>query len=52
MLTIVLSWTFIHCIFALHYAHEFYGEKLARSQVCNFLATRSPITGASSISLS
>ena len=22
--TIVLSWTFIHSIFALHYAHEFY----------------------------
>jgi uncharacterized membrane protein len=26
-LTIVLSWAFIHSIFALHYAHEFYGEK-------------------------
>ena len=26
MLTIVLSWTFIHVIFAFHYAHEFYGE--------------------------
>ena len=24
--TIVLSWGFIHTIFALHYAHEFYGE--------------------------
>jgi uncharacterized membrane protein len=24
--TIVLSWTFIHSIFALHYAHEFYDE--------------------------
>ncbi len=24
--TIVLSWIFIHTIFALHYAHEFYGE--------------------------
>jgi len=23
--TVVLSWTFIHIIFALHYAHEFYG---------------------------
>ena len=22
--TIMLSWTFIHTIFALHYAHEFY----------------------------
>jgi uncharacterized membrane protein len=26
--TIVLSWTFMHSIFALHYAHEFYGEGL------------------------
>src|SRR5436305_11026154 len=24
--TVVLSWAFIHSIFALHYAHEFYGE--------------------------
>jgi uncharacterized membrane protein len=24
--TIVLSWAFIHSMFALHYAHEFYGE--------------------------
>jgi len=24
--TILLSWAFIHMIFALHYAHEFYGE--------------------------
>jgi uncharacterized membrane protein len=24
--TILLSWTFIHTIFALHYAHEFYDE--------------------------
>jgi uncharacterized membrane protein len=26
LITIVLSWFFIHSIFALHYAHEFYGE--------------------------
>ena len=26
MATIVLSWAFVHTIFALHYAHEFYGE--------------------------
>lgn len=25
MLTILLSWAFMHTIFALHYAHEFYG---------------------------
>jgi uncharacterized membrane protein len=24
--TILLSWTFMHVIFALHYAHEYYGE--------------------------
>jgi len=24
--TILLSWTFMHVIFALHYGHEFYGE--------------------------
>jgi uncharacterized membrane protein len=26
-LTILLSWTFVHVIFALHYAHEFYAAK-------------------------
>jgi len=25
--TILLSWTFMHTIFALHYAHEYYSEK-------------------------
>ena len=24
--TIALSWTFIHTLFALHYAHDYYGE--------------------------
>lgn len=24
--TILVSWTFIHAIFALHYAHEYYGD--------------------------
>lgn len=27
MLTILLSWAFVHTIFALHYAHEYYGER-------------------------
>ena len=27
----VLSWAFTHTIFALHYAHEFYGEHLRKS---------------------
>lgn len=26
MVTIILSWLFVHTIFALHYAHEYYGE--------------------------
>jgi uncharacterized membrane protein len=26
MATIILSWTFMHTIFSLHYAHEYYGE--------------------------
>lgn len=29
-LTIVLSWAFIHTMFALHYAHDFYGESTER----------------------
>ena len=28
--TVVLSWCFTHTIFALHYAHEFYGETSAQ----------------------
>jgi uncharacterized membrane protein len=28
--TILLSWTLIHTVFALHYAHEFYDESAAR----------------------
>ncbi len=30
VLTILLSWAFIHTIFALHYAHEFYDETAGR----------------------
>ena len=30
--TVVLSWTFIHTIFALHYAHEFYGDRRAQER--------------------
>jgi uncharacterized membrane protein len=26
MVTVVLSWAFLHTIFALHYAHDFYGD--------------------------
>jgi uncharacterized membrane protein len=27
MATILLSWSFVHTIFTLHYAHEYYGER-------------------------
>jgi len=27
MITIVVSWAFVHTIFALHYAHEYYGAR-------------------------
>jgi uncharacterized membrane protein len=29
--TVMLSWAFTHTIFALHYAHQFYGEHLRKS---------------------
>jgi uncharacterized membrane protein len=29
--TVLVSWTFTHTIFALHYAHSFYGEHLRKS---------------------
>ena len=41
ILTIFLSWTFIHTIFALHYAHEFYGEGLKASGL-NFPGEEKP----------
>ncbi|MEI9804579.1 MAG: DUF1345 domain-containing protein [Pseudolabrys sp.] len=27
MVTILVSWAFVHTIFTLHYAHEYYGER-------------------------
>ncbi len=35
-LTILLSWAFIHTIFALHYAHEYYGERGGKKSGLNF----------------
>ena len=32
MLSVVLSWVFIHTIFAFHYAHEYYGETDGRQK--------------------
>jgi uncharacterized membrane protein len=34
--TIVLSWVFIHTIFALHYAHDYYGEHGNKQSGLNF----------------
>jgi uncharacterized membrane protein len=40
--TIVLSWVFIHTIFALHYAHDFYGEHGAKRSGVNFPGDEEP----------
>ena len=43
MSTIVLSWFFVHTEFALHYAHEFYGEgRDKKIGGLNFPGTRAP----------
>jgi uncharacterized membrane protein len=39
--TVVLSWTFTHTIFALHYAHDFYGEA-SRSEGLKFPGNTQP----------
>ena len=41
-ITIVLSWVFIHTIFALHYAHDYYGEHGAKKSGLNFPADDNP----------
>jgi uncharacterized membrane protein len=41
MATTLLSWSFIHTIFALHYAHEFYAED-SDQQCLNFPGTEKP----------
>jgi uncharacterized membrane protein len=40
--TILLSWAFIHTIFALHYAHEYYSEKIGRARALNFPSDDAP----------
>lgn len=40
--TILLSWVFIHTIFALHYAHEYYGETGTRKRGLTFLHESEP----------
>jgi uncharacterized membrane protein len=41
-ITIVLSWVLIHTIFALHYAHDYYGEHGAKKSGLNFPADHDP----------
>jgi len=41
-ITIVLSWAFIHTIFALHYAHDFYGERGAKQAALQFPGNEKP----------
>ena len=40
--TIVLSWVFIHTIFALHYAHDYYGEHGNKQSGLNFPGDDTP----------
>jgi uncharacterized membrane protein len=40
--TILLSWAFIHTIFGLHYAHEYYGERGGQSGGLNFPGDEMP----------
>jgi uncharacterized membrane protein len=41
-LTIVLSWCFVHTMFALHYAHEFYAERRRKTGGLEFPGTDAP----------
>jgi len=40
--TILLSWAFIHTIFAIHYAHEYYGGKAHKGGGLNFPGDEPP----------
>jgi uncharacterized membrane protein len=40
--TILLSWVFIHTIFALHYAHDYYGERGTKQRGLNFPGDDAP----------
>jgi uncharacterized membrane protein len=40
--TILLSWTLMHTIFALHYAHEHYGEKATKGGGLSFPGEETP----------
>jgi uncharacterized membrane protein len=40
--TIVLSWFFVHTIFAFHYAHQYYGERNSKKSGLSFPEEDSP----------
>jgi len=40
--TIVMSWAFVHTIFALHYAHDFYQEHAGKAGGLNFPGEEEP----------
>jgi len=40
--TILLSWAFTHTIFAIHYAHEYYGENAPKGGGLNFPGEETP----------
>jgi uncharacterized membrane protein len=40
--TILLSWAFTHTIFAIHYAHEYYGDKAPKGGGLNFPGEETP----------
>lgn len=41
-LTTLLSWIFVHVMFAMHYAHEYYAEHRGRSGGMRFPGTKDP----------
>jgi uncharacterized membrane protein len=49
-LTTILSWLFVHSIFALHYAHEYYGEHRGKGGGLRFPGRAIRTIGTSSIS--
>jgi uncharacterized membrane protein len=40
--TIILSWFFMHSIFAVHYAHEFYGDRAGKGSGLKFPGDHEP----------
>jgi uncharacterized membrane protein len=42
VLTIFLSWCFVHVIFAFHYAHAYYGEDVEKGACLNFPGEQKP----------